>query len=141
MTADGAIPADVPAGFALHARRSPLTLPWEPIFARESDDALILGLRLSEPHTNSRGFAHGGLIAALADNAMGLSCARRFDPPVGLVTTNLAIDYFGTARLGQWLAFETRFVRTGGTLCFADMFVTADGEPCARANATFRTLR
>lgn len=84
-----------------HSRHSPVTAPWEPIFARETEGALVLGLRLAEPHTNSHGFAHGGLIAALADNVMGLSCARRFDPPVGLVTVNLALDYFGIAELGQ----------------------------------------
>jgi len=127
-----------PAGFEPHSRKSPVTAPWEPIYAKVDDDRLILGLRLSEPHTNSRGFAHGGLIAALADNAMGLSCARRFSPPVGLLTVNLSIDYYGVAKIGQWLACEPRHIRTGKTLCFADLFVTADGEPCARANATFR---
>lgn len=69
---------------------------------------------------------------------MGLTCARRFSPPVGLLTVNLSVDYYGVAKVGQWLAFEPRHVRTGKTLCFADLFVTVDGEPCARANATFR---
>ena len=35
-----------------------------------------MGLRLAKPHTNSRGLIHGGLIAALSDNAMGYSCAQ-----------------------------------------------------------------
>jgi len=34
-----------------------------------------MGLWLAKPHTNSRGLIHGGLISALADNAMGYSCA------------------------------------------------------------------
>jgi uncharacterized protein (TIGR00369 family) len=127
-----------PPGYLPHDRKSPLTTPWEPIFAKLGDDRLMLGLRLGAPHTNSCGFAHGGLIAALADNAMGLTCARRFSPPVGLLTVNLSVDYYGVAKVGQWLAFEPRHVRTGKTLCFADLFVTVDGEPCARANATFR---
>ena len=127
----------IPAGFQRHNRKSPLTTPWEPIYAKEDDDQLTLGLWLSEPHTNSRGFAHGGLIAALADNAMGLSCAGQFSPPVSLLTVNLSVDYFGVAKIGQWLACEPRYLRTGKTLCFADLVVSADGEPCARASGTF----
>lgn len=130
-----------PAGFAPHERASPLTAPWEPIFARRTDRALVLGLIAAEAHTNSRGFVHGGLITALADNAMGLSCARVLGDGASLITVNLAVDFLGAARIGQWLEFDTVFVRPGSTLCFAQAFVTADGEPCARANGVFRVVR
>lgn len=132
---------DIPAGFEPHDRRSPLTSPWEPIYRRFSGDAVILGLRAGEAHTNSRGFVHGGLISALADNAMGLSCGRRLGGDTRLVTANLTVDFLGAALIGQWLEFDTVFVKTGGTLCFTQAFVTADGQPCARANAVFKTVR
>ena len=141
MTTDH--PADIPPGFAPHERRSPLTEPWEPIYARKTPDAIILGLRLTTPHTNSRGLVHGGLITALADNAMGLSCGLKVDRSVsqGLVTVNLSVDFLGSAGIGQWLQIDTTFVKPGGSIYFARCFVTADGEPCARANATFKALR
>ncbi len=129
-----------PAGFLPHDRKSPLTDPWEPLFSRRTEGAVILGFRAGPAHTNSRGFVHGGLIGALADNAMGLSCARRLDHTGGLVTVNLSIDFLGTALKGQWLEFDTAFVKPGRTLCFAQAFVTADGEACARANAVFRVV-
>lgn len=132
---------DIPAGFAPHDRRSPLTDPWEPLYRRVSGDAVILGLRAGPAHTNSRGFVHGGLISALADNAMGLSCARRLGGETRLVTANLTVDFLGPAQIGQWLEFDTVFVKPGGTLCFTQAFVTADGQPCARANAVFKTVR
>ncbi|WP_374470132.1 PaaI family thioesterase [Phenylobacterium sp.] len=132
--------SDIPAGFARHDRRSPLTEPWEPIYSRLDGDDVVLALRAGDAHTNSRGFVHGGLISALADNAMGLSCARRIGAAGGLVTVNLAVDFLGAALKGQWLEFDTVFVKPGSTLCFAQAFVTADGQPCARANATFRVL-
>ena len=53
------------------------------------------------------------------------------------LTASLSIDYLGPARPGQWLIFETGFVKTGRTLCVASALVLADGVPCARANATF----
>lgn len=133
---------DVPAGFERHDRSSPLTRPWEPIYRRLSTHAVVLALRVGEAHCNSRGFAHGGLISALADNAMGLSCVRQLGGDAGsLVTVNLNVDFLGSAQLGQWLEVDTAFVKPGGTLCFAQAFVTADGQPCARANATFRVVR
>ena len=132
---------DPPAGFERHVRHSPLTDPWEPIYALPLEDRLVLGLTVAAPHTNSRGFLHGGLIAALADNAMGLSCGtalrREGLTADGLVTVSLAVDYMGRAEIGDWLAFDTDFVRTGRTLCFAGAIVTAAGRPIARAHATF----
>ena len=132
----------LPDGFAPHDRKSPLTDPWEPLFARKSDDRIVLGLMVGQPHTNSRGFLHGGLIAALADNAMGLSCGQVLraegQTPGGLVTVSLAVDYMGRAAIGDWLAIDTDFVRTGRSLCFAGAQITANGAPVARAHATFK---
>lgn len=135
------LPADLPTGFAPHFRHSPLTDPWEPLYSRRSDQAIVLAVKLAQAHTNARGFAHGGLITALADNAMGLSCGMQFAEPRSLVTVNLSIDFLNVARIGQWLMFETSFTKVGGTLCFAQAFVTADGVACARANATFRAMQ
>ena len=130
----------MPQGFEPHFRRSRITDPWEPLFSRRiPGEAILIGLRAGEPHVNSRGFVHGGLIATLADNAMGLSCHEHLQgaAPIGLVTVSLGIDYLGIARIGQWLEFSTSFVKPGRSLCFAQAFVTADGKACARANATF----
>ena len=131
----------IPPGFERHFRQSPVTDPWEPIYSRKTSDVVVLGLVAEAAHTNSRGFVHGGLISALADNAMGLSCARRLGDEASLVTVNLALDFLGTAQVGQWLEFDTVFVKPGNTLAFAQAFVTADGEPCARANGVFRVVR
>jgi len=131
-----------PDGFEPHTRKSPLTNPWEPLYARRGPAKVELGLVVGEPHTNSRGLLHGGLIAALADNAMGLSCDQAMAEgglaSNGLVTVSLSVDYLGKARIGDWLAVDTEFVRTGRTLCFAGAQITANGEPIARAHATFR---
>ena len=132
---------DVPEGFTRHDRRSPLTEPWEPLYRRLSGDTVVLGLRAGAAHTNSRGFVHGGLISALADNAMGLSCARRLGSDSSLLTVNLTVDFLGSALTGQWLEWDTMFVKPGGTLCFTQAFVTADGQPCARANGVFRVVK
>jgi uncharacterized protein (TIGR00369 family) len=131
---------DIPEGFNRHFRQSPLTDPWEPLYSKRTDRAVIIGLRLAEPHTNARGLIHGGLIATLADNAMGHSCAFRMDEMSSLVTIGLAVDFIGSAQVGQWLAVEPDVIKTGSTICFAQSLIKADDAVIARANATFRVV-
>ncbi len=104
-----------------------------------------MGLFLAEQHCNSRGLVHGGLIAALADNAMGLSCATSLraadrDPTKGLVTVSLGTDYVGSAKLGEWLEIDPEPVKIGGSICFARAIIRANAAPVAMANATFKIL-
>jgi uncharacterized protein (TIGR00369 family) len=135
----------IPDGFQPHFRKSPLTDPWEPLYSKLLPDRVIVGLHVRTPHTNSRGMLHGGLIAALADNAMGMSCSivmqrEGRELTAKPVTVSMSTDFIGAAKLGQWVAFDTQYVKTGRTLCFAQAFVTADGEVIARADARFRVL-
>ncbi|WGS21584.1 MULTISPECIES: PaaI family thioesterase [unclassified Bradyrhizobium] len=139
MSTDTSV-ADIPADFEPHFRKSPLTDPWEPLYAKKTDKAVILGLRLAEPHTNARGLIHGGLIAALADNAMGYSCGQATGWTTTFVTISLAVDFVGTANIGQWLAVESEVIKTGSTICFAQSLIKADGVTIARANGTFRVV-
>jgi uncharacterized protein (TIGR00369 family) len=130
----------IPDGFEPHFRKSPLTEPWEPLYAKRTEKAVIIGLRLDKPHTNGRGLIHGGLIAALADNAMGYSCAQAKGWSTSLVTINLSVDFIGTAQIGQWLAIESDVIKTGTTICFAQSLIKADDAVIARANGTFRVV-
>jgi uncharacterized protein (TIGR00369 family) len=131
---------ETPDGFEPHFRKSPFTDPWEPLYAKRTEKAVILGLRLAKPHTNGRGLIHGGLIASLADNAMGYSCALATNWTTSFVTVSLAVDYVGSAEIGQWLAVESDVIKTGRTICFAQSLITADDAVIARANATFRVV-
>ena len=131
---------DIPEGFQPHFRKSPFTEPWEPLYSKKTDQAVIIGLRLAKPHTNSRGLIHGGLIASLADNAMGYSCALVMGWTTSLVTISLAVDYVGSAEIGQWLAVESEVIKTGSTICFAQSLIKADDTVIARANGTFRVV-
>ena len=131
-----------PEGFKPHGHSSPLTDPWEPIYRGWSPLGYAsLGLYLRTEHTNRRGMAHGGLIASVADNAMGMAShietLKKGFPPPSLVTSSLQVDYFGRAQLGQWLLFEPSFIRIGRVLTVANLMVTADGKSVAKASATF----
>ena len=132
--------SEIPEGFERHSRRSPLTDPWEPLYSKRTANAVIIGLRLAQPHTNGRGLIHGGLIATLADNAMGHSCAAQIGGTASLVTIGLTVDFIGAAQVGQWLAIEPEVIKSGSTICFAQSLIKADDVVVARANATFRVV-
>lgn len=132
-------------GYARHTRRSPLTDPWEPLFAREAGDAVQLAVEIREAHCNARGFAHGGLISALADNAMGLSIVRlaRGQPgqeQASAVTVTLGLDYLDSARTGEWLEVHPSVLKLGRTLAFAECRVVCGERLVARGNASFRMV-
>lgn len=125
------------AGFNPHFRKSPLTDPWEPLCSKITDDATIIGLIADTQHCNSRGFVHGGLISALADNAMGLSCAMRHQDVTGLVTISLHLDFAHASRKGEWLEFVTVSIKSGSSIDMAQGQVYSDGKLCALMGGTF----
>lgn len=131
---------EIPSGFVRHDRRSGLTDPWEPIYASSTTTGLVLGIYADQAHVNSRGFVHGGLLSALADNAMGLSCARQMDNVGGLVTISLSIDYLGTAHIGEWIEVRATPTRLGKSVCFSEARIFSNEKICATAKAIFKVL-
>jgi acyl-coenzyme A thioesterase PaaI-like protein len=91
-----------PEGYAPHFRKSRFTDPWEPLYSCSTPREVSIGLWLAGAHCNSRGLVHGGLIASLADNAMGLSCgaalAAEGRAPAEAVALRLAVP---AARAGD----------------------------------------
>lgn len=129
----------VPSDFEPHFRKSPVTDPWEPLFVRRDGSALSLGLRIAAAHCNARGLLHGGVISALADNAMGLACVMQMERCSAL-TVGLSVDFLSVGRMGQWLEVRAVPAKLGRTLTFADARIEADGEMIAKAAATFRIV-
>jgi acyl-coenzyme A thioesterase PaaI-like protein len=124
-----------------------VTDAWEPLYSRRNGGIVEIGLIIGRSHRNSRGFLHGGVIAALADNAMGLSyhdtrvklLGEGKAPKSGLTVT-LSIDFLSTARSGAWLQVTPRVLRAGKVTGFVDATITADDEIIARASAIFLSI-
>ena len=131
----------IPDGYAPYERVSPFTAPWFPLYSRMTEAQVQLATHLREAHCNRRGLIHGGFIAAVADNAMGLSLGRVLQGKgrevKGIVTLNLATDYLGMAKVGQWFETDSRVLKAGRTTGFVECHLLADGAVIARANATF----
>ena len=133
--------SDIPEGFAPDVQKSPITDPWEPLYSKRTEKAVVLGLRVAKPHTNQQGLVHGGLIATLADSAMAYSCRQVMGSWASwMATISLTVDFVGPAQIGQWLTVESDVIKTGKTICFAQSLIKADNSVIARANATFRVV-
>lgn len=129
----------LPTEFQEHFRKSPVTDPWEPLYSRRSADKVELAFEVRPAHCNSRGFLHGGVLAALCDNFMGLSLAAILDnPKASIVTVNLALDYIGSATIGDLVIVEPRVIKSGGSIAFCDAMARTRESIVARSNATFR---
>src|SRR5258708_2296955 len=92
----------IPADFQAHFRKSPVTDPWEPLYSRQRRDGVDLLLEVRGAHCNSRGFLHGGVLASLCDNVMGLSLGSVLNnAKANIITITLTLDYLGSAKVGD----------------------------------------
>jgi acyl-coenzyme A thioesterase 13 len=128
---------DVPSQFRPLFRTSPVLDLIGPLYSRGEGADLVLGLRVEGKHCNARGTIHGGILATLADVAPGYTMAFATNPPVGLVTANLTVDFVETTKIGDWLEAHVDVVKRGSRLAFANCYITVAERRIARASAVF----
>lgn len=127
----------VPDGFEPLARSSPYIELLGPVYQRNDPACLVIGLRADAKHCNARGQVHGGVLAALADIAMGYSAAFSTDPPTPMVTASQTIDYAGKAGKGDWIEVHTDVQKVGASLAFASCHFHIGAARIAHASAVF----
>ncbi len=127
----------IPEGFEPLFRTSPVLDLVGPIYAKGKGAELVLGLRAEEKHCNARGTVHGGILATLADVALGYTIAFASDPPAALTTANLNLDYAGVAKRGDWLHTQVDIQKQGSRLSFANCYIWVGSQRIVRASAVF----
>jgi uncharacterized protein (TIGR00369 family) len=127
----------VPEGYQPLLRASPYVELIGPLYSRGQGAALRIALRAERKHCNQRGTVHGGILATLADIALGYAMAFATTPPSNLVTANLSLDFAGAAREGDWLETRVDIQKQGSRLAFGNCYITSDGERIVRASAVF----
>ncbi len=99
--------------------------------------SVTVALALGEQHANLQGFAHGGILATLADAAMGLSVRSALEPGRRHVTIELGFHYLRAVRTGTVTA-TGRAVRIGRDVAYAEATITDErGTDLARASGTY----
>jgi uncharacterized protein (TIGR00369 family) len=85
---------------------------------RQADGRAELALDLGDHLLNKRGVAHGGVIAALLDSALGMAVVSAIPPEWWCATTSLSLQFLRGARSGPVTA-HGRVVRVGRRVAFA----------------------
>jgi acyl-coenzyme A thioesterase 13 len=128
---------DPPSEFRPLFRTSPVLELVGPLYCRGEGLDLVVGLRVAQKHCNARGTVHGGILATLADVALGYALAFSSSPPASLVTANLSLDFAGTAKAGDWLEARVDAQKQGSRLSFANCYVFNGEQRIVRASAVF----
>lgn len=129
-----------PCGFSLIERGGPYFRMLGPTYLREDAGGQVLGLRISELHTNMQGNAHGGMLVTLADGSLNMCLSHARGDGGKLVTVNLATEFIGPARVGDWLEAHVVVRKMGMTMCFATCQLVVGTRSVMQASAIFAVV-
>lgn len=106
-----------------------------------SEQGCELSLPLRKELTQQHGFAHGGVMSYLADNAMTIAGALALQAPA--VTAEFKINYIRPG-IGEQLIARAECLHAGRSqaVCRCEVYVIKDGEEklCAAAQATIALI-
>jgi uncharacterized protein (TIGR00369 family) len=102
---------------------------------------VVIGLRVEPRHANTGGYAHGGLVATLADIALTHAILRRSGPEFLIVTCSINLDFFGAVETGEWLEAHTIVTKSEGSLAFAQCDLLVGSRKIVHASAVMKRLR
>lgn len=111
---------------------------WLGVRVVEADvGAVDLELDADADHRNLQGLIHGGLLATLADVAMGLAVRTAVGPERRHITVEMGVRFLRPAQPGRITA-TGRTLRVGRQLAFAQAEVLdASGRAVATAQGTY----
>ncbi|TDN40352.1 PaaI family thioesterase [Hymenobacter sp. UV11] len=96
-------------------------------------------LTLGQHHQQQRGFAHGGLVATMADLVAGFAAITLVPEGVGVVTSDLKVSYLNPG-VGQRIRAIGWVLKAGRRLHFCEAEVWCDDVLIAKASATMAVL-
>lgn len=131
----------VPPGFERLQRGGPYVAALGPLYCRRAGAAIAIGMRIEARHANMRGIAHGGMLASLADSALGLGLALFCDGRHSFVTASLSTDFLDAARPGDWVEAHIEVQRIGNRMAFATCFLDTGGRRILRASGVFAVMK
>lgn len=88
----------------------------------EHEDGVTVELPLRDEFSNSDGYLHGGVTAALIDGALGVAVQRRYRGERRGTTTEMKVNYLRPARQGV-LTARARIIKAGRTLVVGEVNV------------------
>ena len=127
----------IPQGFRPLPSASPFNELVGPLHEKRGEGVVSLGLRVEKKHSNSRDICHGGVLATLADLALGYALMAKTGSRSGFVTAHLDLDYAGAAEVGDWIHSEVQVQRVGSRLAFATGYLCVGEHRVVRMSGIF----
>ncbi len=101
----------------------------------------VIEFEASERHANPMGTLHGGVLAAIADAAMGVACMSTLGEGESFTTLEMKINFLRPVWKAKLRAVGN-VVKAGRTVGLVESDVTdEEGRLVARASSTCMTLR
>ena len=98
-----------------------------PVYARRNAaGSWDLGCLALPSHANRFGSVHGGMLATLADYAIGFNLLKESAPNMRLGTVSLNIDFISAGAVGEWLLIQTQVDKNHGRLRFCSCTLHGD---------------
>jgi uncharacterized protein (TIGR00369 family) len=101
----------------------------------------VIEFQASERHANPMGTLHGGILAAIADAAMGVAYMSTLGDGESFTTLEMKINFLKPVWKAK-LSATGRVVKAGRTVGLVECDITDEGgNLIARASSTYMTLR
>ena len=126
---------------------------FEPIFMVEAFTSLIgpiyskpdpdhpnffrLGFRATEAHLNREGVVHGGMLATVADQAIGINMAFGSGQLNDVLTVSLSMEFISGAKVGEWIETRSLIHKANGRTRFGGCQLYAGNRLLLTASAVF----
>lgn len=110
-----------------------------PLLSRREGDGWIHGILIEPRHLNARGAVHGGLIATLADHALGMQVWDALDGHP-CATVQLNVHYVAAGKEADFLVVRGEVIRKTRSIVFMRGLVIADDRTVAMVDGVWKKL-
>jgi uncharacterized protein (TIGR00369 family) len=110
-----------------------------PFWVKTQTGIVHMGFLADDRHKNRRGIVQGGMLATLADRAMGLAI-RLNNEGAPQTTIQLDIHYVDAAKIGDFIEAHCRVVRRTRHVMFVDADLVVGDRLIATAKGIWKAL-
>lgn len=111
-----------------------------PFLTRDEGGAPAFCFVVEDKHDNTQARAHGGMILAFCDEAMGLT-ARATRPHDRMVTVSFDCQLVDGALPGEIVSIRGEIVRSAASLIFVRAVCMAETRPVANCSGIWKVVR
>ena len=110
-----------------------------PILVRHDGALPRFGFRVEDKHDNTEDRAHGGMVMAFCDEALGLT-AKAVLPEARMLTISFECQFIDAAKMGDFVEVDAEVVRSTRSLVFMRGTCHAAGRIIATCSGVWKIV-